>query len=76
MLCVKETQDDLTTELCDLKDKYREVVELLRDTQEQLRTSRKRTYPGIGKHSVSGMFSLPIIPSGMAGTQRGFIIKT
>merc|ERR1719357_2374760 len=60
----QETQDELTTELSDLKEKYREVVELLRDTQEQLRASRKRTYPGMGKHSVTGMFSLPIMPSG------------
>ena len=28
---LQETQDELTTELVDLKDKYREVVELLRD---------------------------------------------
>ena len=30
----------MTNELGDLKDKYREVVELLRDTQEQLRNTR------------------------------------
>ena len=43
----------------DLKDKYREVVELLRDAQEDLRRSRKRTYPGMGKQT--GMFtSLPL----------------
>merc|ERR1711971_918715 len=55
----QETQDELTTELVDLKDKYREVVELLRDAQEDLRRSRKRTYPGMGKQT--GMFtSLPL----------------
>ena len=56
---LQETQDELTTELVDLKDKYREVVELLRDAQEDLRRSRKRTYPGMGKQT--GMFtSLPL----------------
>ena len=54
---LQETQDELTTELVDLKDKYREVVELLRDAQEDLRRSRKRTYPGMGRQT--GMFSLP-----------------
>eukprot|EP00092_Neocalanus_flemingeri_P012790 GFUD01013782.1.p1 GENE.GFUD01013782.1~~GFUD01013782.1.p1 ORF type:complete len:1377 (+),score=309.96 GFUD01013782.1:584-4714(+) len=57
----QETQDELTTELVDLKDKYREVVELLRDANEEIKRSRKKTYPGMGKHSVSGMFSLPIM---------------
>ena len=33
----RETQTELTTELADLKDKYAEVIELLHDTQEQLR---------------------------------------
>ena len=56
---LQETQDELTTELVDLKDKYREVVELLRDAQEDLRRSRKRSYPGMGKQT--GMFtSLPL----------------
>merc|ERR1719187_1052882 len=53
----QETQDELTTELSDLKEKYREVVELLRDAQDQLRLNRKRTYPGMGKHNVSAIFS-------------------
>ena len=39
-----------------MKDKYREVVELLRDTQEELKKSKKKSYPGMGKHSVTGMF--------------------
>lgn len=55
----QETQDELTTELVDLKDKYREVVELLRDANEEIKKSRKKTYPGMGRHSISGMFSLP-----------------
>ena len=55
----QETQDELTTELVDLKDKYREVVELLRDANEEIKKSRKKTYPGMGRHNLSGMFSLP-----------------
>jgi len=58
----QETQDELTTELVDLKDKYREVVELLRDANEEIKRSRKKTYPGMGKHAVEGMFSLPSVP--------------
>ena len=38
-----ETQDELTAELADLKDKYREVVGLLRDSQEELKRNRRGT---------------------------------
>ena len=55
----KETQDELTTELCDIKEKYREVVYLLRDAQEECKRNRKRTYPGVGSHKLPGIFSLP-----------------
>ena len=54
---MQETQDELTSELLDLKEKYREVVDLLRDANEEIRKGRKRTYPGIGKQT--GMFNLP-----------------
>ena len=65
----QETQDELTTELVDLKDKYREVVELLRDAQEDLRRSRKRTYPGMGKQT--GMFtSLPLNKGNQLGCKQ------
>ena len=53
----KETQDDLTGELADLKEKYREVVELLHDTRHELKQAKKRSYPGVGEHKVSEMFS-------------------
>ena len=53
---LQETQDELTSELLDLKEKYREVVDLLRDANEEIRKGRKRTYPGMGKQT--GMFSL------------------
>ena len=55
----KETQDELTTELADFKEKYREIADLLHDTQEELKKSRKRTYPGVGSHSIAGMFTSP-----------------
>ena len=53
---LQETQDELTSELLDLKEKYREVVDLLRDANEEIRKGRKRTYPGMGKQT--GMFSM------------------
>ena len=53
----KETQDDLTSELADFKEKYREIVELLHDTRHELKQAKKRTYPGVGEHKVSEMFS-------------------
>lgn len=57
-LCAyKETQEELTSELADFKEKYREIVDLLHDTQDELKKSRKRTYPGLGQHSLPGMFA-------------------
>ena len=53
----KETQDDLTSELADFKEKYREIVELLHDTQYELKQVKKQNYPGVGEHKVSEMFS-------------------
>ena len=53
----KETQDDLTSELADFKEKYREIVELLHDTRHELKQAKKRSYPGVGEHKVSEMFS-------------------
>ena len=52
----KETQEELTSELSDFKEKYREVVDILHDTQCELRAAKKRSYPGMGQHKVSGMF--------------------
>ena len=52
----KETQEELTSELADFKEKYREIVDLLHDTQNELKAAKKRSYPGIGEHKVSGMF--------------------
>ena len=56
MRIYKETQEELTSELSDFKEKYREVVDLLRDTQNELKAAKKRSYPGMGEHKVSGMF--------------------
>ena len=56
---MQETQDELTSELLDLKEKYREVVSLLRDANEEIRRGRKRGYPGAGQHAVASMFPAP-----------------
>ena len=52
-----ETQEELTSELADFKEKYREIVNLLHDTQEELKKTKKRTYSGVGTHKLSEMFS-------------------
>ena len=52
----RETQEELTSELSDFKEKYREVVDLLHNTQNELKSAKKRSYPGMGEHKVSGMF--------------------
>lgn len=56
MRIYKETQEELTSELADFKEKYREIVDLLHDTQNELKAAKKRSYPGVGEHKVSGMF--------------------
>ena len=38
----RECQQELTTELADLKEKYAEVLDLLHDTQQQLRKAQKK----------------------------------
>lgn len=38
----RECQQELTTELAELKEKYAEVLDLLHDTQEQLRRAQKK----------------------------------
>ena len=53
----QETQDELTSELLDLKEKYKEVVNLLRDANEEIRKGQKSTYPGVGRHSISDMLT-------------------
>jgi len=48
----RENQGHLAGELADLKDRYAEVLNLLRDTQEQLRRQRKKGLP----QARSGLF--------------------
>ena len=72
LILLQETQDELTSELLDLKEKYREVVDLLRDANEEIRRGRKRTYPGAGKHSVPSIFSTQ--PS-QKGEKRKLFVK-
>ena len=52
-----ETQEELTSELADFKEKYREIINLLHDTQNELRKTKKRSYGGVGTHKLSEMFS-------------------
>lgn len=49
----RENQGQLAGELADLKDRYAEVLSLLRDTQEQLRRQRKKGMP----QARGGLFS-------------------
>ena len=50
-------QDELTTELSDFKEKYREVVDLLNDTRDELKQAKRKSYPGLGQHNVTSMFT-------------------
>ncbi|MCL4140760.1 UNVERIFIED_CONTAM: hypothetical protein GTU68_049944, partial [Idotea baltica] len=51
----RECQQELTTELAELKEKYAEVLDLLHDTQEQLRRYQKKNFPGSrGSHLGGG----------------------
>ena len=43
--------------MLDLKEKYKEVVNLLRDANEEIRKGQKTSYPGVGRHSLSDMFT-------------------
>ena len=49
----KGTQEELTSELSDFKEKYQEVVDLLRDSQNELKNLNKKSYPGIELHGIS-----------------------
>jgi len=49
----RENQGHLAGELADLKDRYAEVLNLLRDTQEQLRRQRRKGMP----QARGGLFS-------------------
>lgn len=41
----RATQEELATELADMKEKYSEVVSLLQEAQDTLRKQRKRSQP-------------------------------
>ncbi|XP_050691976.1 trafficking kinesin-binding protein 1-like isoform X2 [Eriocheir sinensis] len=56
----RDCQQELTMELAELKEKYAEVLDLLHDTQDQLRRVQKKNLPGSrGHHLSSGLFSSP-----------------
>ena len=42
---VRDCQNELASELVDYKEKYSEILELLRETQEQLKQQNKRSFP-------------------------------
>ena len=55
----RDTQEELTAELADFKEKYREIAGLLHDTQEELKNAAKRrrvsaAAGGVGPASASG----------------------
>uniref|UniRef100_T1JHE0 HAP1 N-terminal domain-containing protein n=1 Tax=Strigamia maritima TaxID=126957 RepID=T1JHE0_STRMM len=53
----KECQQELTTELADLKEKYREVVEMLHENQEQLRDAIRKTLPTATRRSFAHYYN-------------------
>nr|XP_045615262.1 trafficking kinesin-binding protein 1-like isoform X5 [Procambarus clarkii] len=56
----RDCQQELTMELAELKEKYAEVLDLLHDTQDQLRRVQKKNLPGSrGHHFSSSLFSSP-----------------
>ncbi len=42
---VRECQNELAIELCDYKDKYAEILDLLHETQEQVKEQNKKSLP-------------------------------
>ncbi|XP_071546517.1 trafficking kinesin-binding protein 1 isoform X5 [Panulirus ornatus] len=56
----RDCQQELTMELAELKEKYAEVLDLLHDTQDQLRRVQKKNQPGSrGHHLSNSLFSSP-----------------
>lgn len=53
-MVTKETQNDLAMELCELKDRYAEVLGLLQETQDAL---KKQTKKGVPTVRGGGLFS-------------------
>ena len=54
---VRECQSELATELADYKDKYAEILDLLRDTQEQLKLQNRRNLPTASSNPSSTPYS-------------------
>ena len=49
----KQTQEELISELSDFKEKYCEVVDLLNDSQNELKAFNKKSYPGEIKQHIN-----------------------
>ncbi|XP_076033795.1 trafficking kinesin-binding protein milt isoform X2 [Oratosquilla oratoria] len=60
----RECQQELTTELAELKEKYAEVLDLLHDTQDQLRRVQKKNLPGSRGHYLGNLYSSSPFNSG------------
>ncbi|XP_042205710.1 trafficking kinesin-binding protein 1-like isoform X2 [Homarus americanus] len=61
----RDCQQELTMELAELKEKYAEVLDLLHDTQDQLRRVQRKNVPGSrGHHLGSSLFSSPFNSGG------------
>ena len=51
----KDTQNELTAELADFKEKYREILDLLHDAQDEIKDLHRQArskYSGLGQHNV------------------------
>ncbi|XP_038110515.1 trafficking kinesin-binding protein milt isoform X4 [Culex quinquefasciatus] len=59
----KENQNLLASELAEFKARYQEVLNLLHETQEQLRKQRKRSAPMARSSLIPGMGGVPAVDS-------------
>ncbi|XKL63214.1 hypothetical protein PGB90_005578 [Kerria lacca] len=58
LMITKETQNDLAIELCELKERYAEVLGLLQETQDTLKKQKKKGMPTVrGGGLFSSMYS-------------------
>uniref|UniRef100_A0A182P5H1 Trafficking kinesin-binding protein milt n=1 Tax=Anopheles epiroticus TaxID=199890 RepID=A0A182P5H1_9DIPT len=66
LLCItKENQNLLAGELAEFKLRYQEVLNLLQETQEQLRRQRKRSQPLARSSLIPGITGMPAAPDSL-----------
>ena len=56
---MRECQNELASELVDYKEKYSEILELLHETQEQLKQQNKRSFPTAQSVTSNSFLSNP-----------------